>query len=304
MSARYGVIDVANLGEMDAIVPTDDEALLKRRLASFKARWSASDPPMGAAFDVETIEFDPAVVVMEVGTNYQTNLEARINQAARDTTLAFAYGSNLDAIATRYPGGVPRLNKGLPNEESDDRYRRRIWLAANAFTTAGAEEAYVFHALTACAELRDATATVERTREGPVVIVTCLAEGPNPDPTLEQLLQVRKRLHEPGIKPLTDVINVTGPHFIDMRYQADVYLLPGPDASLAMTALEASLAVYLEAQNWLGADHTEIGRMGALSRAEVHSVAFLSPRGDVFASPRQVVRVIGKPVLTLKGRRS
>lgn len=304
MSVRYGVIDVGSLGTMEAVVPTDAEALLARRMSSFKENWTRRDPPMGAAYDVETLEFDPAKITMEVGTSYQTNLEARINQAARDTTLAFATGANLDAIATRYPGGVPRLNKGLPNEETDDRYRRRIWLAANAFSTAGAEEAYVFWALTAVPELRDATAVVERTREGPIVVVTCLLEGPNPTPSQAQLLEVRRILHLPGIKPLTDVISVLPPTLIDTAYVADVYLLPGPDASLAMPALNASLAVYLEAQNWLGADHTMLGFSGALAKPEVHSVDFQAPNRDLFVSPREVVRVVGSPLLTLKGRRS
>lgn len=304
MSNRYSVIDVTRLGVMNVIVPSDAEEILARRMGSFKANWLQRDPPMGAAYDVEGLEFDPAKITMEVGTSYQVNIEARINAAARGTSLAFATGADLDGIATRYPGGVPRLNKGLPNEETDDRYRWRIWLAANAFSTAGAEEAYVFHAMTAVAELKHVTATVQRTIEGPTVIVTCLLEGSNPIPSTEQLLTVRKALHQPGVKPLTDIISVMEPIVVDTAYDADVWLRPGPDASLVLDALHASLDEHLAASNWLGGDHTLLGFNGVLARPEVHSALIRAPLTDLHMSPRQVVRVKGSPVINVKGRRS
>lgn len=304
MSNRYSVIDVTRLGVMNVIVPSDAEAILARRMGSFKANWMRRDPPMGAAYDVEGLEFDPAKITMETGTSYQVNLEARVNSAARATSLAFASGADLDAIATRYPGGVARLNKGLPNEEMDERYRWRIWLAANAFSTAGAEEAYVFHAMTAVAELKHVTATVQRTAEGPTVIVTCLLEGDNPIPSTEQLLAVRKRLHEPGIKPLTDIISVMEPVVVDTAYEADVWLRPGPDPGIVLDALYSGLDAHLVASNWLGGDHTLLGFNGVLARPEVHSAAIRAPTKDLHISPRQVVRVKGRPTINIKGRRS
>ena len=80
-------------------------------------------------------------------------LRDRVNQAARSITLAYAIGTDLDAIASRYPGGVPRLPS-----ESDDRYRRRIWLSPNTLSPHGTAEAYEFWALTALPALRDVTA--------------------------------------------------------------------------------------------------------------------------------------------------
>jgi phage-related baseplate assembly protein len=303
MSTRFGTFDPTQLGNMQAVVPSDEEDILRRRMTDFKAQWMSRDPPMGAGYDVDTVEFDPAKITMEVGTSYQMNVEARINQAAKDTTLAFAFGSNLDAIATRYPGGVPRLNKGLVNEETDERYRRRIWLAASGFSTAGAADAYVFWALTAVPELKDATATVERTRDGPTVVVTCLQDGPDPLPTVQQLLTVRAVLHRPDIKPLTDVISVRAPAFVDVTYDADVFLYPGWDEATVMKALQDRLAAYLVDLNWLGMDHTMLGFNGALARPEVHSAVFRGPLTDIIVDDTQAVRVLGTPRLVMKGRK-
>ena len=78
--------------------------------------------------------------------------------------MAFGSGSDLDAIASRYPGGVPRLADEPYTIAGDDRYRRRIWLSPNVLSPHGTAEAYIFWALTADAALRDASAvTIEGT---------------------------------------------------------------------------------------------------------------------------------------------
>ena len=178
MTNRYSPIDPTTLGPLTLVQVPDKEALLATRMASVKAFWTFYDPPFGAQYDVENLEFDPIKISQEAGVSQEINALSFVNAMGRSTTLAFGFGDNLDAIATRFPGGVPRLNKGLANQETDARYAYRIWLSSNAYSTAGAALAYVFQALTAVASLRDVTATLQRAslEDTSTVVVTCLAD--------------------------------------------------------------------------------------------------------------------------------
>lgn len=313
MTDRYSVIDPTQLGVMQVIVPSDEEAILARRMATLKERWTAADPPYGAEYDVEGLEFDPLKVGQEVGTSYQLNLESRVNQAARDTTLAFAYGSTLDGIASRYPGGVPRLPvvanprpfATFPQDwERDSRYRKRIWLSPNAFSTAGPAEAYEYWAMTAAPTLADVKAMAVRTLDGPVVQVTCQGAGWDGMPTPDELLAVRKMLDKPSIRPLTDIVSVVAPILTDTTYSAKVWLYPGPDAELVQPILEQQLAAYLAECRFLGKDHTDDGYATALRISGVtHSSLRMSPAKTIRVPEDGFVRVLGTPTITIPRER-
>ena len=62
----------------------------------------------GAQYDVGQLEFDPIKIKAERLAFFEALLRDRVNQAARGVTCSIWHGSNLDAIASRYPGGVPR----------------------------------------------------------------------------------------------------------------------------------------------------------------------------------------------------
>jgi hypothetical protein len=166
--SRLSVINLAELPPMQVIETIDTEAIMRARMGRFKELWASYDPPLGVQYDVENLEFDPIRINQECCTLFELMERDRVNQAARDVTLAFGWGGNLDGIASRYPSGVPRLpvvSEPRPFEqfpqdwESDDRYRQRIWLAPNLFSPHGTAEAYEFFALTADATMHDARAT-------------------------------------------------------------------------------------------------------------------------------------------------
>ncbi len=96
-------------GRMQVLETISTEVVLAARMADLKTRWSTSDPPAAANYDVENLEFDPLKINQEVATYFELMLRDRVNQAARAVTLAFAVGTDLDAIGSRYPGGMPRI---------------------------------------------------------------------------------------------------------------------------------------------------------------------------------------------------
>lgn len=275
------------------------EAVLQDRMDRLVVVWNENDPPAGANYDVDALEFDPLKINQEVSTYFELLVRDRVNQAARATTLAFAVGTDLDAIASRYPGGVPRLAG-----ESDDRYRRRIWLSPNPLSPHGTAEAYEFFALSALSGVRDAAVTKIRSslRDDPIIIVSVMMTGANPVPTPSQLLQIRSYIIDEKRAGATDVVSVRGPILIDTSYKINVWLYPGIDQDALLTSIRANLTALVENLRWLGRDHTLLLINGAVALPGVHSAEIVSPLMDVRVPNTHLVRVKSVDVV-YKGRR-
>jgi len=289
---RYSVINLSQLNAMVVLDKLDTEAILTARMADLKVRWLAADPPAAAAYDVEALEFDPLKINQETAAFFETLVRDRVNQAARNITLAFGSDTDLDAIASRYPGGVPRL----PGE-TDDRYRRRIWLAPNALGPHGTAEAYQFWALSAMEGLlRDASAIRKVQGVGsdydPLILVTALMEDrANPKPTTAQLLAIRRYIQDEARQGLTDVISVQAPKIRETDYRLRVWFYPGPDVPKLMDSIRTALAALVEAQYWLGQDHTLMAIHAAAALPGVHNAVILEPTADILVEPDWIVKV-------------
>lgn len=269
-------------------------------MAQLVVIWQHNDPPNFAQYDVGGLEFDPIKINQECSAYFETLVRDRVNQACRDVTLAFAVGGNLDAIASRYPGGMPRL----PNE-SDSAYQTRIWLSPNTLSPNGLYESYVFFGFTAAAiagsPLRDCQ--VASTPGTPNVAITIMADGspitalqnsdgsysgqfsayPSPTPSNTLITSVFSYITAPGIgrKGLTDVVSVNGPKIVSINYAIRVILYPGWDVSGTMKGLYPALAALLESQRFIGFSHTLAAIDGALKTSGIFNVIVDSPTKDV-----------------------
>jgi phage-related baseplate assembly protein len=309
--SRLSVINLAELKRMIVLESIDAENILNARMQRFKSLWLTYDPPNAAQYDVGDLEFDPIKITQENSTFFELALRDRVNQAARAVTLAYAVGSDLDAIASRYPGGVPRLP-----DERDDRYRRRVWLSPNVLSPHGTAESYVFWALTADPTLHDASAT---TTEGTgKVYVTIMAESGsvadivwertndrltgefiqtraepvfNPTPTLQQIVDVRKYILDEARRGLTDEIHTYGPKITTINYKCRIWLFPNVSVDIAITAIEQALAELVEKQRWIGYDHSRMEIDAALAQVGVHHAIIDEPVKDVMVDDRGVVKV-------------
>ena len=299
---RLGVLDPKSLPHFDVLEALNAETILESRMDRFVELWKEHDPPAGAVYDVEGLEFDPVKITQEASTYFELLLRDRVNQAARSVTLAFAVGGDLDAIASRYPGGVPRLTDEHGNpDEDDERYRRRIWLSPATLSPHGTEEAYVFWALSADRTLHDASATtVEGTGRVKIAIMRSAAD---PLPTQTQLLAVRAFVHAHSRKALTDIVSVVGPMVRETRYELDVWLFPGVDALVAFATLQESLEKLVIDQAWLGFDHTRMAIAAAAERVNgVADIRIVEPAATVAVDLTGCVKVTDI-VLNRRGRR-
>ena len=145
--SQFAAPDLARLPTLPLTTP-EFEATLAARMADFKARAEAD----GFDYDVGALESDPIRIDQEVGADREIGIHARINDQTRAVMLATAWGAWLDHIATTFYG-ISRLvlsmdeGTGEVTHESDDDFRIRIALVPEAFSTAGPEGAYAFHAL-------------------------------------------------------------------------------------------------------------------------------------------------------------
>lgn len=285
MVSRIGVIDLSQLPEMAVLEDIDTEEILAARMDKLVELWKSYDPPYGAVYDVQGLEFDPIKINQECSTFHELLLRDRVNQACRSITLAYAVGTDLDAIASRYPGGVPRLT-----DETDERYRRRIWLSPNVLTPHGTGEAYVYWAMTSDAAYKDASATAKRGTG--IVTVTCLLDdASNPIPAATQLSDTYVYINEMARKGLTDVVNVVRPKVTQTKYRISYKIVPTATKSQVEAQMQTSLQALVESNRWLGSDHTLMDINAACAGKGVYNVVINEPAADVIVGYDGFVQV-------------
>jgi phage-related baseplate assembly protein len=275
------------------------ETILSDRMQRFKVLWATYDPPVAAQYDVEVLEFDPIKINQEACAYFELLVRDRVNQAARSVTLAYAIGTDLDAIASRYPGGVPRLQG-----ETDERYRRRIWLSPNTLSPHGTAEAYEFWALTAGPFLRDVTAIRSVQHDYyPTILISCLMDPTydDPRPSQDQLVFIRTYIQDLARQGLTDVISVNPPKVKEIEYRIMVWLYPGTAADQTITKCIDNLNTLILDQYWLGHDHTHTSIHAACKLSGVHHIDIIDPESDVNIPLDWVVKVT-KLTVVMAGR--
>ncbi|WP_295894942.1 baseplate J/gp47 family protein [uncultured Bartonella sp.] len=157
--SRFIAPNLNDLGDVPAVEDVGFENIKSGRDAFLIAALKK----IGLNYDVTSLETDPLVIAFSEGGGYsEIKIRQRVNEAIRSLSLVTAIGGDLDHLGTTY-AGISRLvyendKKDRPDDsdwneekgkwvESDDAYRNRILLAFEAFSTAGPEGAYVFHAL-------------------------------------------------------------------------------------------------------------------------------------------------------------
>lgn len=275
----FNGVDLSRLPAPAVIEPLDFEAIRAAAIAQFQALFPTFDA---------TVESDPVVKLIEMFAYREMVFRQRVNAAALAVMPAYAIGSDLDNIAALF--GVERFIitpanpvTGTPAVlEPDADFRRRMVLAPEGYSVAGPAGAYIFHTLSAHADVKDATATSPAPGE---VVITVLSRtgGGTPDP--EVLDAVEAALSSDTIRPITDHVTVQAPTIIDYAIEADLTFYSGPDSSIVQAAAEAQLADYLSTTRRLGRDVTRAGIIAALYQEGVQNVDLIAPAADIVVSP-------------------
>lgn len=296
-------IDLSRLPAPQVIQQISYESLLTAILADLQVREPGLD----------LTPSDPAYKVLEAAAYRETVLRADFNDRVRGLLLAYARGADLDHIGITYyhtqrlvldegdPQAVPPID---PTYESDDDYLARLLLAEDGYSTAGPPAAYIYHAKSADADVKDITVAVptfERLALTPeqeaalpagaqvytvlddaglpeptpaTVGITVLARDGDGTPSPELLAAVDARLGD-DVRPLTDEVVVRAATILGYTVAAELTVRPGFNEDYIRSTAESSIAAWVGTQHRIGRDITVAGIIAALMVEGVHNVTLI-----------------------------
>lgn len=145
------------------------------------------------------------------------------------------------------------LTEGGADMESDGDLAERVFLAPSAYSTAGPENSYRYHAKAYSPAVGDVAVTSDQAA-GRVDVVFLLADGSSPGPDMVAGLQ--EYLRDGGIRPMTDLVTVSAPEKV--TYSLDLtYYINRSDSARALAIQEAVRAAadgYVQWQRTIGRD--------------------------------------------------
>lgn len=302
MSRQFTAVDLSRLPSPDVVEQLDFETIL----GEWRKRLREIDPDN---FGDEFNETDPAFKILLVGAYRELILRQRVNDAARGVMLAHATGADLDNILAREPYNIERqlIDPGDPDAippidpiwESDADFRLRGQLAPEAYSTAGPEGAYIFHARSASADVLDASVSSPLPGQ---VVVTVLSRAGDGTPSPAVLSAVEAALAgNRNTRPLTDEVIVQAATVVSYTVEAELILYEGPDETVVLETALARLTAYQERMHRLGMDVSLSGIDGALHCEGVMRVNRITPTENLIIAPHQASWCIGNSV-TIGGR--
>lgn len=130
--------------------------------------------------------------------------------------------------------------------ESDDDLAERVFLAPGAYSTAGPEDGYLYHAKAYSAAIGDVVATSDQAA-GTVDIVFIMADGSTPG---EEMIEgLEGYMQGKTIRPMTDLVRVAAPQ--EVQYTINLtYYINRSDSAKAVTIQAAVAQAVADYQTW------------------------------------------------------
>jgi phage-related baseplate assembly protein len=291
--SRFVAVDLTGLTPPNVVETLVYEDILEELKADCVARMEA----MGVDYNVQMLESDPVVKILEVAAYRELLLRARVNDAARAVMLAFAQQADLEHLGVYY--GVERelVTPATQDDpavyETDTRLRQRVQLAPEALSTAGPEGAYIFHTMTLDPSIK--SVQVYTPQPGEVHVLPLVDSGDGiPSPTL--LSQIRVRLGQEDIRPLTDMVFVRAPTLLNFTLEVNLSIAEGPDPLVVKAASLASINTYLSNRHKVGTSIKVSGLIAAAMVPGVEDVELVSPVADITPAEDEVAYATTKTV--------
>ncbi len=222
-------IDLSKLPEPKVVEMLSYENVLADNLALFKEYVP----------DYEELESDEYLPVLQTFSYREVLLRTSFNARAVSIMLAYARGADLDNLAAFYfverlliDAGDPNANPPVePTYESDERLLERILLSPGQFSTAGSEDSYKYHAMTANANIK--AIGIQTTDIGGEVLLTILSDIDNGLASQQMIDDVNTALSSKKVRPLNDVPLIQSAEIISYEIDATLYFYDGAGVELA-----------------------------------------------------------------------
>jgi phage-related baseplate assembly protein len=227
---------------------------------------------------VLALESEPLRKLLEVGAYREMMLRADFNSRAKGLFLAYATGTDLDHIGVTY-FQVERLEG-----ESDSNYRTRISLRPDSYSTAGSANSYRYHAMSASALVKDASAI----NGGPgEVIVTVLSTEGDGTADSELLQAVTDAVNADEVRPLTDTVTVQSAAILTTPSRPSSLPATGQALHLCWKPPSPRAEEYATRQRLLGKGMKRDAVLAALWIDGVENVVLIAPLADLPATQEE-----------------
>lgn len=224
------------------------------------------------------LESDPATRLLQADVYRELLLRQRVNEAALATMPAYATGSDLDHIATRY--GIARLTVTPATAqtpavlETDDAFRKRLLLAIEGYARGGSQGWYLFNALSASGKAKDAHVYSPTPCD---ITITVLSHDGDGTANAELLATVETAINDRHTRVLGDRITIRSAEIVHYSLSADVWLYPGPAAESITAAINTAFTRYRTQSERIGHWVAQSGVDAALHQPGVYRAVVTSP---------------------------
>ena len=169
--------------------------------------------------------------------------------------------------------------------ESDDDLAERVFLAPGAYSTAGPEDGYLYHAKAYSAAIGDVVATSNQAA-GTVDIVFIMADGSTPG---EEMIEgLEGYLQGKTIRPMTDLVRVAAPQ--EVQYTINLtYYINRSDSAQAVTIQQQVAAAVEQYKTWqraIGRDINPSQLVRMVMDAGAKRVTVTAPHTPPWTPPR------------------
>ena len=308
--SRFVAPDLAILDDLQLITVSYAETE-QRRVDFYTAALTEYD----IEYNVENLETDPMRIAYSEGGAYvEMLIDQRINEAIRQLSLATAEQPGLQHIGATYYG------VSQSEGENVETFRDRIQLAPEAFSTAGPEGAYIFHALEldGVSDIADAVAYSEE--DGAVYSQvthsdaysmghrpTAFQNRGNGDPVVApEVLVVIHATDDYGfedqalcdrayaaltrkeVRPLGDNVRIEVPERVEYTVEMVIKYSLGADPTPLVEEARKRALAYVTARQKVGLVSEILGIGGSGYVSNIESVELVSPEADVGGGQKQV----------------
>lgn len=284
------MIDLSQIPAPDIVEALDFETLLADRKAELLA--AIPEDQRAAIQSVLSLESEPLNKLLQASTYRELLLRQRVNDAARAVMLAHAQKGDLDNLGANWdvlrlvitPADDTAVPPVAAVMESDSDFRARIQLRLEAFTTAGSEASYRYHALSASGQVRHAS--VESPTPGYVTVYVLSRQGDG-TASAELVATVRAALSGETVRPLTDNLTVLSASVVPYVIEASLIVDRGSDAEVVRLAALAALQTYADSMHMLDADPSISGFYRALHQPGVKRATLTTPAANIMMAKGQ-----------------
>ena len=241
---------------------------------------------------VLALESEPLTKLVEAGAYRELMLRQRYNEEALALTLAFSMSADLDHIGLTYYQEArlvitPAVGSTSEVLETDTAYRRRLQLKPASYSTAGPRDAYLFHTLSAHADVLDAGVS---TPYPGTSVVAVLGRAESGMPEVGTLAAVEARLNDLEVRPLCERVIVQAATVVLYAAHVKIYTYPGADATVKTADATAQLQALVESLYAVGMDVNRSAIASAAHVAGVQRVEVVHPASDLVCDMTSVAR--------------